>query len=686
MRINYFWCVIFCLSCLSAIGQSSIQMIDNKMHHLRNGDATEWSEFSPDATSKQLGVNFSWKGKPTEATLILRHYDVKQNWDVLLNNQKLGSLVVDEQDMLVYFAIPPEALKKGTNELVIKCTSETVDDIRVGKIMLDKRSMNKLLSEASLELQVIDRSTENPLPSRITIINGEGSLQTVAPSKQMHLAIRPGVVYTSNGIAHINLPAGKYKVYATRGFEYGVDSVEVVINPGDRINKIMRIDREVDTDGWISSDTHIHTFTYSRHGDATMEERAITIAGEGIELPILTDHNVHVDILPFVQMMNIDKYYTPVVGNELTTKVGHFNIFQMTPGQQVIDPDAKDWKEIQKKINDKENTKAIILNHARDIHNGFRPFGPERHLSGAGMNVDMNVFPANAMEVMNSGSQQTHIMNLFHDWFGMINRGYHLTPVGSSDSHDVSRYIVGQGRTYIKGNDTDPSSINVDAAIQNFKKGNVIVSSGLMAKIKVNDQYGPGDLAPTSEKTTVTLEVWGPSWARADNVSLYANGHKMREERIEDNGKAGLKWKKTWDVNVSGHDVFLVVIAEGPGSGMPFWPLAKPYQPASPEWIPRLISSTGPVWIDADQNGVRNPAFYYATIVMDESEGSMEKVMELLHSYDRAVAGQVAMLLWTHGKDLASEEITNALKRASDETRAGFEQLTKEVAALRRKE
>ena len=193
----------------------------------------------------------------------------------------------------------------------------------------------------------------------------------------------------------------------------------------------------------------------------------------------------------------------------------------------------------------------------------------------------MKKFPANAMEVMNSGSQQTHIMNLFHDWFGMINRGYHLTPVGSSDSHDVSRYIVGQGRTYIKGNDRDPGNINVDSAIRNFKKGNVMVSSGLLSKIKVNDQYGPGDMATGSEKIVVTVEVWGPAWAKSDHVSLYANGIKIKEEKIKDDGKPGLKWKKTWEIDSPEHDVFLVALAEGPGSGMPFWPIAKPYQPAS---------------------------------------------------------------------------------------------------------
>jgi hypothetical protein len=174
----------------------------------------------------------------------------------------------------------------------------------------------------------------------------------------------------------------------------------------------------------------------------------------------------------------------------------------------------------------------------------------------------------------------------------------------------------------------------------------------------------------------------GPAWTKADHVSLYANGKKIKEEKIEDDGKPGLKWEKTWEIKSPGHDVFLVAIAEGPGSGMPFWPIAKPYQPASTEWTPRLMGSTGPVWIDADNNGVRNTAFYYATMIMDESEGSMEKVMEILRDYDRAVAIQVAMLLWTHGKDLASAEIKDALRKANEETRAGFAQIMKEIEGI----
>src|SRR5690606_34345266 len=110
-------------------------------------------------------------------------------------------------------------------------------------------------------------------------------------------------------------------------FEYGVDSVHLELDAGDQIEKALRIRREVPTEGWVSSDIYIHTLTHSGHGDATLEDRAITIAGEGIELPVLTDHNINVDLTPTVKTLGLDRYFTPVTGNEVTTRVGHFNVF-----------------------------------------------------------------------------------------------------------------------------------------------------------------------------------------------------------------------------------------------------------------------------------------------------------------------------------------------------------------------
>src|SRR5207249_8488164 len=134
----------------------------------------------------------------------------------------------------------------------------------------------------------------------------------------------------------------------------------------------------------------------------------------------------------------------------------------------------------------------------RDRHGDFRPFGPEHHNALTGENLDGWVLRANAMEVINSGAQQTDVLRPYRDWFGLLNRGLFLTPVGASDSHDVSRFLVGQARTYIRCRDDAPGNIDVPEAVTQLLAGRVLVSLGLLAEITINGKYGPGDLVPAT--------------------------------------------------------------------------------------------------------------------------------------------------------------------------------------------
>src|SRR5439155_14599319 len=142
-------------------------------------------------------------------------------------------------------------------------------------------------------------------------------------------------------------------------------------------------------------------------------------------------------------------------------------------------------------------------------------------------------------------------------WFGLLNRGLAITPVGASDSHDVSRFIVGQARTYIRCNAADAGKIDVDEAVTNFLAGRVLVSCGLLAEITVNDKYGPGDLVPASDQVKVSLRVLGPDWVKADKVELYANGRKIREARLDSLRPVGegVQWQGDWMLPRFRHDV-----------------------------------------------------------------------------------------------------------------------------------
>ncbi|MDO6438631.1 CehA/McbA family metallohydrolase [Cyclobacterium sp. 1_MG-2023] len=672
LTMHCFFMIVFSLLLENSYGQEII--ISSGMHHLRFGEQQEWSDFPKKAAGDRLEIPFALENTDGNQTLQIRQQDVKHAWQVKINGHVLGKLDRDEKDKIIYLAIPSGILTLGNNRLQIDQMDTIPDDIWIGQITLINQPISEVLSDVSLNIEVYDKSSGNLLPARITVTNPEGALQTVGASSSKTLAVRPGIVYTGNGKASFGLPSGKFTIYSTRGIEYGVDSLQLEIKPGDQIHKKLYIKREVPTEGWISSDTHIHTFTHSGHGDASMQERAITIAGEGIELPIITDHNINIDLAPTAKEMQVNPYFTPVIGNEVTTHLGHFNIFPVAEEAPIPEIKAENWEALHRNMKKTVAQGVIILNHARDVHGGFRPFDQERHIGDAGINLEDWKVPANAMEVINSGAHQTDLMRLYKDWFGLLNRGYSITPIGSSDSHDVSRYLVGQARTYIQSQRDDPGKIDINEAIQNTREGKVMVNFGLMAEMIVDNKSGSGDLVPNTGEINVAVRVLGPSWLDADTVRLYANGIKIREAVIskEDESEPGVKWTGTWTLPKPAHDVFLVAIASGPGKALPFWQIAKPYQPDSPLWEPKVMGSSGAVWIDVDGDGTRTSAYDYAEKLWKDAAGKVERLIQNLKPYDEAVAIQAASILMEErllGNLMKSDK---PFQHASPTTKAGF--------------
>jgi hypothetical protein len=654
--------------------------IQPRLVHLRDGEGREWSTFPASPDGVDLETRFEARPNEGEYALRLRQQDVKRLWRVSLNGRPLGTLVRDEMDLIAYLPIPPGLLVEGENVLRVESTrreGQAADDIRVGEMWIELRPVRRALDEARVEIEVVDADTRRPLPARITIVDAHGSRHPTTAVSNDHLAAREGVIYTLNGRASFAVPAGNYTIYAGRGFEYSLAQVELKLGTDSTVKHTLAIRREVPTAGYVACDTHIHTETFSGHGDATLDERLITLAGEGIELPIATDHNVVIDYRPRAERLGAARYFTPVVGCELTTRVGHFNIFPMPPEASVPDFKLRRWDLLFDDLFATPGVRVAVLNHARDLHAGTRPFGLEHFNAAVGENLDGWPLRFNAMECVNSGATQTDPLRLFHDWMTLLNRGQRVTPIGASDSHDVTRYIVGQGRTYIRCDDGDPAHIDVGAAVNSLLAGRVMVSYGLAAELTVSGKYQSGDLAALSgDELEVALRVLGPHWVEASRARLYLNGQLLREEPIAPSAgqelPLGVKWRATWKIPRPRHDAHLVLIALGPGIEEPYWPTAKPYQPASPDWRPRVLGAGGAVWLDGDGDGRLSTPRDYARRALAASNGDPAKLVSALSAYDAAVAAQAAELYRRAGGALFSDSFAAALDAAAPQARKGL--------------
>ena len=658
------------------------RILESRVLHLRSGGTHEWDQFAsrmPDGS--RLDLRFESERNIRESTLLVFQDDVKLDWRLELNGRRLGKLFLMEAPLVNAVAIPVGVLIDGENRLSLIPPTK-IDDIFIGRIELDPRPLTEALSEGTIEISVTQTDTDTGVPCRITLVNAQGELVPIHSLPGQNLAVRPGVVYTPDGTAKIGVRAGVYELYATRGVEFSLATQKISIKSGEHRSVQLEIRREVSTEGLASCDTHIHTFTHSGHGDATMDERVITLAGEGIELPIATDHEHLTDFSDAAAKMGVGKFFTPVIGCETTTPKGHFNSFPRPKGTSVPNHRETDWPRLMKSIRSGPEVRVVILNHPRNFHNNFQPFAPIHFNKVTGENHRGPEFEFDAIEVLNSSALQSDLMVGFRDWFALLNYGYRVTAVGSSDGHDVSRYIVGQGRTYIECDDDVPSKISVEAACKSIRDGRALVSMGLIARIRVEDQFRVGDLARVSGDTIkIEVTVLGPTWIEADHLTLFANGIPVREKDISANGRNGqtnpivydpIKAKITWDIPRPKHDVHLVAIASGPAVTEPYWAIPRPYQSSSTTWNPRVIGATNPVWVDSDNDGRFTAARGYAKQIVQKHGTEFPELIHLLSGYDSMIAAQTASLCAVAGEDLNSLQVMTAVAEAPSPVSEGI--------------
>ena len=136
--------------------------------------------------------------------------------------------------------------------------------------------------------------------------------------------------------------------------------------------------------------------------------------------------------------------------------------------------------------------------------------------------------------------------------------------------------------------------------------------------------------------------------------------------------RPGSKWKKTWVLPRPRHDVHLVAAVTGESDAFPFHPIAKTYQPVSPDWRPYIFGSTGAVWIDVDGDGKPTSARRHAAWIADSVEDSLSAVIDKLAVCDEAVSTQAAAELEARGVDIDSEKARRRIAGGSRVARRGF--------------
>lgn len=520
-------------------------------------------------------------------------------------------------------------------------------------------------------VKITDRASGGPLASRITVVDRNGRLAPVTANKAPWLATRPGVVYTATGEAQFTLPAGNYTLFANRGLEYSLAKREIIVSV-EPVQLELTLEREVDTAGYVACDPHIHTLTFSRHGDSTVEERMVTIAGEGIELAIASEHNHHADYAPYQDSTRTNGQFTSVVGNEVTTPAGHFNAFPVDAGSPVPEFRSTDWSVVLASVRKTPGVKVVMLNHPSNDHSNFIPTDPSRFHPVSGESRDGRHWDFDAIETATSSAMQSDWMKPYRDWFLLLNRGHRMTSMGSSDTHDVNRFILGQGRTYVASQATSAEQIDVAEACENIRNGRALVSLGLLVEAWLGDRGVGETVTLPGGPIGVRVRVQAPRWIDADRLEVYLNGELAVTRPILPAKNSPVKFDERIELPPLPHDAWMVVIASGPGVRGHYWPTPRPDKPLRADWESRVFGSTNPIWLDGDGDRRFSSAHAYARRIISAQVQEPAILIRELNKLDSAASAQAASILAHEGVDLNSVAWRRALGAAEPQVRHAF--------------
>lgn len=466
---------------------------------------------------------------------------------------------------------------------------------------------------AIVEFRVLD-DAGNPIPARLTFVGpdgGEPDLFTQPDAAPNELAVRKNVAYTLRGFGAITAPPGKYRVYASRGLEWSIAHSDLALEAGKTASFQATLKHEVDTTGWISGDYHLHTLTYSGHGDANLKERVITFVGEGLEFAVATDHNHNTDYGPTVAELGVQGQLTHVTGNEVTTPIGHFNAFPLDPSRPIPPPDAHDARALFKIIRNETNRYGILpvvqVNHPR--WGGIDYFGlkgldpilgdsPEPTWSSDFDSVE--VFNENAgwgyydaeMPRVPVGDSKHWVLR---DWFNLLNRGLRIAAVGNSDSHTVQDAYAGWPRNFTPSSTDDPGRIDPGQVAAAIRRQCVTTTLGPFVQFEVNGKPMGSDVtASAGGEVVLHIRVQAASWISCDRVSIVVNGDIVQTIAVPSSTRA-LRLDERRPLKLA-RDAWVALLVEGDQ------PLAPILHPAGRPILPLAVAN--PVFVDSDGDGL----------------------------------------------------------------------------------
>jgi hypothetical protein len=406
-------------------------------------------------------------------------------------------------------------------------------------------------------------------------------------------------VWSGMGSFSRSLPVGRYRALATAGIERSAVSCDVVID-ADRTTSVSgRLERVIETPGWISADLHLHQ-TPSVDADIACSTRVISVAAEGVELAGASDHFVVTDLGPTVAALvssgQLASRILTLSGSEVSTvgnRFGHFNLYPMQADDDVGYENTTPRRMFAEMRRVSPNG-IIQVNHPRWSELGyFKRYRMDPKTARVPLALKQEYDSSfDAIEIFNGvdAVSQPKVRQVVMDWIRLLGQGHRYTATGNSDSHKLffvdpglPRNLIRWGRSASDAQDLDADQGSVIRAI---REGHVLVTTGPIIDAEILGA-GPGDTVRShAARVPLKLRVRAAPWIDVSEVEVLLGGQGRRVRFIPiKKSSSVVRLDTALDLAVP-PKTFVVVIARGE-LDLPnvYSPKTRPFAVTNPIWI-----------------------------------------------------------------------------------------------------
>ena len=378
-----------------------------------------------------------------------------------------------------------------------------------------------------LHVRVKDADTHAPLTARLVVHGIDGTLDPSFGPDYRASGAGP-IIDALRGEITTPLPAGKYRVAATRGIEWSIDARVVSIEPGKRVDVDLAPRHVVPTPGEIGCDLHVHARP-SFDSPVSADDRVLSLVAAGVDFAVPTEHNLVGDYASSLEVLGLAHELAWASGVEVTTytpRFGHFGVFPYPVGRPVPPFRHATVDQVFAAARAGDPKRVLVVHHPRlskDI-GYFNAFG---YKAGGPVPIAMRT-DFDALEVYNGYEAATtaRVDAVLADYYALLNAGHRYTATGSSDSHRIQYQWAGYPRTMVRIGDADPEDKTLDplAIVAAIKAGHATVTSGPIIELELEGVRPGSELIATQETVHGHLVVRAAPWIDVTSATLVVRG------------------------------------------------------------------------------------------------------------------------------------------------------------------